>query len=210
MSLPPRSAFAAASCLACLLLPAAASAQAPRVLPPSTVRQPTLADAKPDAKGIHRLVMMRGLNKTTGRATDIAAPMGFPVHYGTLTITAQYCHTVPPEEPPETSAFVQVDDTPADGQPQRIFSGWMFASSPALHPLEQAVYDVWVLTCLTDEPPPAPPAPPVDAKAPAKPASGTAAAPGATAPKPAAPQPAAPKPVTAAPPRPATAAPTAP
>ncbi len=29
-----------------------------------------------------------------------------------------------------------------------LFSGWMFASSPALNPLEHSIWDVWVLACL--------------------------------------------------------------
>ncbi|MFT5180431.1 MAG: hypothetical protein ACI8S3_000304, partial [Alphaproteobacteria bacterium] len=29
-----------------------------------------------------------------------------------------------------------------------LFSGWMFASSPALSALEHAVYDVWVVDCM--------------------------------------------------------------
>ena len=32
---------------------------------------------------------------------------------------------------------------------QKIFSGWMFASSPALNALEHPVYDVWVIDCQT-------------------------------------------------------------
>ena len=32
---------------------------------------------------------------------------------------------------------------------QSIFSGWMFASSPALSALEHPIYDVWVIDCST-------------------------------------------------------------
>ena len=32
----------------------------------------------------------------------------------------------------------------------KVFSGWMFASSPGLNPLEHAVYDVWVIDCQTE------------------------------------------------------------
>ena len=35
----------------------------------------------------------------------------------------------------------------------QVFSGWMFASSPALNPLEHPVYDVWVLSCHDGEAP---------------------------------------------------------
>ena len=112
----------------------------------------TLAEAHPDAHGIKRLAILRALDKISGRTTDIDAPAGVPVRYGPLIITAQYCYTVPPEEPPETTAFVQIDEADA-GQPvKRLFSGWMFASSPALNGLEHPTYDVWVINCKTDEP----------------------------------------------------------
>jgi hypothetical protein len=125
-------------------------------------REHTLLDAVPDQNGIRRMAILRALDKVTGRAIDLYAPAGVPVDYGTLTITAQYCYTVPPEEPPQTNAFLQIDDRPGGvGDPVRIFSGWMFASSPALHALEHGVYDVWVITCRTDAPPPAPAVVPV-------------------------------------------------
>ena len=112
----------------------------------------TLAEAHPDAHGVKRLAILRALDKISGRTTDIDAPAGVPVRYGPLIITAQYCYTVPPQEPPETTAFVQIDEADP-GQPvKRLFSGWMFASSPALNGLEHPTYDVWVINCKTDEP----------------------------------------------------------
>ena len=125
---------------------------APTPLPP---KPSTIADAKPDARGVKRMAVLRGLDKITGRAIDVNAPAGVPVRYGSLTLTARYCYTVPPEEPPETSVFVQIDDNPPGAPPKRIFSGWMFASTPALSALEHPTYDVWVITCKTDEPAPA-------------------------------------------------------
>lgn len=98
------------------------------------------------------MAILRAIDKISGRTTDIDAPAGVPVRYGPLIITAQYCYTVPPEEPPETTAFVQIDEADP-GQPvKRLFSGWMFASSPALNALEHPTYDVWVINCRTDEP----------------------------------------------------------
>ena len=119
------------------------------------VREYILLDAIPDEDGIHRMAILRALDKNTGRAINLNAPAGVPVEFGTLTITARFCYTVPPEEPPETSAFIQIDDRERNvGEPIRIFSGWMFASSPAVNALEHGVYDVWVITCNTDAPPP--------------------------------------------------------
>ena len=125
--------------------PAASAAPAPSA-------GPGLSDAHPDAHGVKRMAVLRGLDKISGRTTDINAPAGVPVRYGPLIITAQYCYTVPPQEPPETTAFVQIDEAKA-GEPQkRLFSGWMFASTPALNAVEHPTYDVWVITCKTEEP----------------------------------------------------------
>jgi hypothetical protein len=33
------------------------------------------------------------------------------------------------------------------GEIKRIFSGWMFASSPGLHAIEHPIYDVWLTDC---------------------------------------------------------------
>ncbi len=130
-------------------------AQAPANNAPTPARALTVADAAPDAHGVRRMVVLRGLDKVTGRAIDINAPAGVPVNFGTLVMTARYCYTVPPEEPPETTAFLQIDETKKGEPAKRLFSGWMFASTPALNALEHSVYDVWVITCKTDEPAPA-------------------------------------------------------
>jgi len=146
---------------------AAFAAPARQALAPAVTHPPALADAIPDPKGVRRMVVLRGLDKITGRAIDVAAPIGLPVRFGSLTITARYCYTVPPEEPPETEAFIQIDDGKPNEQPKRVFSGWMFASTPALSALEHPVYDVWVITCKTDQPGPAEAAPLPQSPAPA-------------------------------------------
>ena len=46
------------------------------------------------------------------------------------------------------SPSLEIDESEIGGSERRpVFSGWMFASSPALSALEHAVYDVWVLDC---------------------------------------------------------------
>ena len=129
---------------------------ASQVSVPLPAKPALLTDAQPDKNGVRRMVILRGLDKISGRAIDISAPAGVPVRFGSLTITARYCYTVPPEEPPETAAFVQIDDGKPGDKLTRVFSGWMFASTPALNGLEHPVYDVWVITCKTEEPVTAP------------------------------------------------------
>ena len=96
--------------------------------------------------------MLRGLDKITGRPTDIVAPIGKPVQFATLTITARYCYSTPPSETPETAAFVQIDDHRPDQSEKRVFSGWMYASSPGLNGMEHPLYDVWVINCSNGAP----------------------------------------------------------
>ncbi|HZD26463.1 MAG TPA: DUF2155 domain-containing protein, partial [Alphaproteobacteria bacterium] len=93
-------------------------------------------------------VVLRGLDKITARITTFEAPIDQEVSFGTLRITARTCHKAPPEEPPEVAAFLAIREVrPGDPAPTELFTGWMFASSPALSALEHPVYDVWVIDC---------------------------------------------------------------
>ena len=98
------------------------------------------------------IAVFRGVDKITARVRDLNAPIGHTVRFGTLEITVRKCHKTPPEEPPEVTAFVQVTDLKTQGQPEQVFSGWMFASSPALSALEHPVYDIWVIDCIARAP----------------------------------------------------------
>lgn len=112
----------------------------------------TLADAIPGKDGVKRAVALRGLDKITGRPTNIFAPIGLPVNFASLTITARYCYSTPPSEPPETTAFIEIVDHRPDQPQTRVFSGWMHASSPSLNGLQHPLYDVWVISCKTNQP----------------------------------------------------------
>ena len=77
----------------------------------------------------------------------IEAPVGASVHFGTLEIIARTCRKRPPEEQPESAAFLDVWEIKTGEPAASLFRGWMFASSPALSALEHPVYDIWVLDC---------------------------------------------------------------
>jgi hypothetical protein len=111
-----------------------------------------LNTAVPGKDGVKRLVIMRGLDKITGRPANVLAPIGVPVTFATMTITARYCYSTPPSEPPETTAFVQIEDHRPDQDARAVFSGWMLASSPSLNGLQHPLYDVWVISCTTNQP----------------------------------------------------------
>jgi len=92
-------------------------------------------------------LIMRGLDKITGRATTVLVPVGSSATYATFTVTAKYCYTTASVETPESVAFVQVEDHRPDQPMHRIFSGWMYASSPGLHGVEHPLYDIWLISC---------------------------------------------------------------
>ena len=94
--------------------------------------------------------VLQGLDKITARVSRFDAPINEPVHFGTLVITVRACVKQPPEEPPNTAAFLEIDEVRTDvnaAATKLVFSGWMFASSPAISTLEDPVYDVNVLDC---------------------------------------------------------------
>jgi hypothetical protein len=103
-------------------------------------------------------VVLQGLDKVTARVWTFEARIGEAVRFGTLEIYPRFCDRTPPEEPPESKAFLDIYEARPGEQRVDLFHGWMFASSPALNALEHPVYDVWLLDCKTTqavEPPPA-------------------------------------------------------
>ena len=92
--------------------------------------------------------VLQGLDKVTARISTFEVPINQLARFGTLEITVRACHKTPPEEPPESTAFVEIADARGDQLPLSLFRGWMFASSPALSALEHPVYDVWVVDCI--------------------------------------------------------------
>ena len=95
------------------------------------------------------VAVLRGLDKITARISTFDAPESKHVRFGTLRILVRVCNKRPPEETPETSVFLEIVDLRPGGNPVRVFTGWMFSSSPALSALEHPTYDVWVMDCRT-------------------------------------------------------------
>lgn len=113
---------------------------------------------------------LRALDKITGRSADIVVKVGEPVVFGSLQVELRTCFQAPPEEVPESAAFLRIASTQpvavetmeaavaaaavstvSDDNPV-LFSGWMYASSPGLNALEHPVYDVWVIRCTAPAP----------------------------------------------------------
>lgn len=118
-----------------------------------------------------------GLDKITGRIISFEVAIDETVQFGALQITPRICWTRPPTEAPQTTSFTEVDEVTFNNEYRRIFTGWMYASSPGLHGVEHAIYDVWLTDCkggteLVVDPkePEAPPPPPTAGQRPERPA----------------------------------------
>lgn len=113
-------------------------------------------------------VKLRALDKITGNSTDLTARVGDTLKFGRLSVTVRACFQAPPQDTPESAAFLEIHalgaaarETAAQkagketrgpkpiGPDGLLFSGWMFASSPGLSALEHPTYDVWVISCNT-------------------------------------------------------------
>ena len=121
-----------------------------------------------------------GIDKITGRITTFDVYVNETVQFGALQVTPKICYSRDESEAQKIDAFIEVDEITLDRKIRRIFSGWMFADSPALNAVEHPIYDVWLTGCKTTSEVPPPPGVEAVAKPapePAKPASATAPAP---------------------------------
>jgi hypothetical protein len=118
----------------------------------SSMAQAPARRPPPPPAPTYNIAVLQTLDKVTGRVRTIDAPIEQTVRFGTLDIMARTCRKRPPEEPPESAAFLEVREIKLGETPRTLFVGWMFASSPAVSALEHPVYDVWVIDCKTTNP----------------------------------------------------------
>jgi len=146
---------------------------APVVVPPMTEKEiapaPPEAPAEPEKlappprRARYDIAVLEAVDKITAETLVFEAPVGKPIRYKGLIFTVRACERSSAEEPVEDSvAYLSIDSQPRAeaGRPtppaRQVFKGWMYASSPGLHPLEHPVYDAWVISCRAAAPQPAP------------------------------------------------------
>ena len=86
------------------------------------------------------------MDKVTAKVTELKVGVNESIEFGTISITPLKCYKRPPEEIPESSAYIIIRDLKSN-QGNILFEGWMMASNPALASLEHSVYDVWIIDC---------------------------------------------------------------
>lgn len=93
------------------------------------------------------IAVLGALDKITARLSTLEVPVGDTVAFGRLFIKPQACREPPPDELPESAAFLEIWEIEESGESTWVYTGWMFASSPALAAMDHAVYDIWVVDC---------------------------------------------------------------
>lgn len=89
---------------------------------------------------------LRVLDKLTGDVTDLSLQIGETGALGFLKVTLNACRY--PAANPSGDAYAEVMVTYRDAA-EPLFTGWILASSPALHAMDHPRYDVWALRCMT-------------------------------------------------------------
>jgi hypothetical protein len=123
----------------------APAAPAPAVAKPVPKAPAAVQAVTPNAQ---RLVSIGAINKRTGLTRVFTGRPGQYFDFGQLRVTVRTCETTPPWEQKLTGAFLLIDERLVKGGARRVYSGWMFAESPSLHPLEHPLYDIWIKSCV--------------------------------------------------------------
>ena len=90
------------------------------------------------------------LNKTTNKVSTKDILVSSKISWETLNIEVLYCGSTPPTEIPEDYVLIDVYDT-INNENTNIYKGWMISSSPDVTPLENPIYDLWLVNCSNDK-----------------------------------------------------------
>ena len=90
---------------------------------------------------------LQALDKVTARVTTLRVPVNRPEQFGSLTITVRACEARPPDEVPDSAAWMEITDSRAPANGAAVFRGWMFANAPGVNMLQHPVYDIRVIEC---------------------------------------------------------------
>lgn len=105
-------------------------------------------------------VKLQALDKVTARTITFEGKVGATLKFASIFIKIQTCQKPPAYERSDSAAFLQIwEELPKPDvrsepsaseaiESKWIFSGWMFASSPALSAMDHPIYDVWVVECI--------------------------------------------------------------
>ena len=90
------------------------------------------------------------LNKTTNKVSTKDILVSSKISWETLNIEVLYCGSTPTTEIPEDYVLIDVYDS-INNENINIYKGWMISSSPDVTPLENPIYDLWLVDCSNDK-----------------------------------------------------------
>jgi Uncharacterized protein conserved in bacteria len=70
-----------------------------------------------------KAVILQGLDKVTARVSRLEAPIGKKIKFGNLEIIARACERTPPEEPPESTVYLDITEVRAGEAVVDLFHG---------------------------------------------------------------------------------------
>lgn len=93
------------------------------------------------------IAVLGALDKITARVSELVVPVGERTEFFRLTIDVTSCQRRIVGARQESGVFLVITEQPVEGDPERLFSGWMFAGSPSVSALDHPIYDVWLVRC---------------------------------------------------------------
>ena len=90
---------------------------------------------------------VRVMNKAAGKVYDLNISVGKSAQFEKLDITVRACKQSDPFDAEDFFAFLEIS-TATDGL---VFSNWMSRNEPGVRPLQNADYDLWLVSCESEE-----------------------------------------------------------
>ncbi len=106
-----------------------------------------LKEVTTDLARFYNTAILRGLNKTTAKTSSLEMKIEDKIHFGQISIIAHKCWQAPLDQKPESKILIEVLESKNNEPEQRIFYGWIFASSPSISGLEHPIYDLTAIGC---------------------------------------------------------------
>lgn len=97
-----------------------------------------------------RKAVLQILNKITAKTEKVTIPVGKKTYFGKLEIMVDKCWKSPLYQDPDSKILLEISQIKGENKnnSERIFYGWMLASSPSVSGLEHPIYDVTALDCV--------------------------------------------------------------
>ena len=89
------------------------------------------------------------LNKTTNKVSQKKINVNTSYNWETLIIEVLHCASTPSTEIPEDYVLIDVYDL-VNKEKINIYKGWMISSSPEVTPMENPIYDLWLIDCTNE------------------------------------------------------------